>query len=146
MVTRLEEEIEAYKKQMEEHLRELEAKQATFVKASRKLDSIITRLSKVMDDYQAAYEDVLASGVSVADAKANGINTLNTVIKNLQANKRSSKVTVSSSSSSDSLSTQSDHTSLSDDGVTSKPTDAESVTDSDMDQAQSDESFTPNQY
>lgn len=143
MVTRLEEEIEAYKKQMEEHLRELEAKQATFVKASRKLDSIIARLSKVMDDYQSAYEDVLASGISVADAKANGINTLNTVIRDLQAAKRSSKTTpvthvTNEDEIVDTMSTEND--------MTDESLNNESVTDSNADQAQADESFTSHQY
>lgn len=143
MVTRLEEEIEAYKKQMEEHLRELEAKQATFVKASRKLDSIIARLSKVMDDYQAAYEDVLASGVSVADAKANGINTFNTVIRDLQAAKRSSKMTPVTHNQETS---PTEDTELHDDAATSESTQSDMVTSPDMDQSQSDESFTSHQY
>lgn len=76
MVLNFDEEIARYKQELESKIKTLEAQRSAFNTHKKKLIQIATRIEKSMRDYQDAYDELIASGVSTMEAKANNIDSL----------------------------------------------------------------------
>lgn len=78
-----EDEIAQYKKQLETKIKEIETRRTLFNKSARKLNQIKQRLTKAAHDYQEEYDSLITSGITIPEARTNGVDSLTSVLRTI---------------------------------------------------------------